>query len=748
MFGARSLRRRSPAGCLLPVAAVVGLGLLLAFRDTLGFVVFRSGYFGAGTLLLASVAQMVVSAVLRRREQPGWPRRRVDAAMAVLAFCIAAALLVGWEDLARDRGLSRTFNWLLGGLYLSILIGHLDDIVWAVRRFVTGTPGGPAPARDVPTGAVLRAGLLVLVLGLLMTTAYSAFATGPDKDRGLSGLVAGWSLVALLLFGPGVFLTRLRWRRYGTDRPGDRRAALGAGLGIGATVLLFVATGALKPLWREGIFGGPGEPTVVINWDARLVERVALEHDGGVVAAEAGPETRLVRTVPPGNYTARGYKGDREVYVETFAVAAAEEKVLSMFAGASGPDGGYLRVLCDDRGVSVTATGASHTFAFSHPGFESVVGQRLRAEEPYQLTIAHGPEVVHSETVRLANGEQRELRIPHIVRPEKAVELRPKAGRFPSDVVRMEIAPDRSAVAVGRFDGPILVFDVATGRERFTVIRKPTDCTAFGFSPDGKRLAYLIRDELDHVLRAVDANDGHPVGKDLKPPPGRSFSNSHALAYSADGNRLAVSAAHNADPDNHWESRILRWDLSTGAEPRELDPLEWQTGTIEQLRFTPNGSEVLAVAGTNTWTAWAWDTRQASRRNESEVDFTYDRVAAGGPVEAVAGWGQLTKRPGVLFSQRRPSGLVFMAGVDAGPIQFGSLAVSPDGGVAAAGVKGGATARWEELPAVRVWDTGTQQPRAVLLGHTDWPLDIAFDRMGTGLVTAAKDGTVRHWRLP
>ena len=84
----------------------------------------------------------------------------------------------------------------------------------------------------------------------------------------------------------------------------------------------------------------------------------------------------------------------------------------------------------------------------------------------------------------------------------------------------------------------------------------------------------------------------------------------------------------------------------------------------------------------------------------------------------------------------------------AGPIRFGSLAVSADGKLAAAGVQGTAQGRWEDRPVVRVWDTGTQKSRAVLLGHTDWPLDLAFDAEGTALVSAGKDGTVRHWRLP
>ena len=31
------------------------------------------------------------------------------------------------------------------------------------------------------------------------------------------------------------------------------------------------------------------------------------------------------------------------------------------------------------------------------------------------------------------------LHVPHVVRPEKSIELKPKTGSFPSDVVRMAI---------------------------------------------------------------------------------------------------------------------------------------------------------------------------------------------------------------------------------------------------------------------------------------------------------------------
>ena len=79
---------------------------------------------------------------------------------------------------------------------------------------------------------------------------------------------------------------------------------------------------------------------------------------------------------------------------------------------------------------------------------------------------------------------------------------------------------------------------------------------------------------------------------------------------------------------------------------------------------------------------------------------------------------------------------------------FGSLAYSPDDRLLAAGTKGLPGLAWEKLAAVHVWDAKTGQERAMLLGHADWPLAIAFDPDGTGVTTASKDGTVRHWRLP
>jgi tRNA A-37 threonylcarbamoyl transferase component Bud32 len=749
----------SPAGFawLVAIALVAAPALLFWTQESFWEGYFRPGYLAPVSMLVTSGLLLAVLWWCRRQSEPPWYRLVLAVAMAAVVGGTLVGLMVSWGEGSYLDKLGGASTWHNGGIGVAAALVITSALFRAIRWLATrpavepqtapaGPPPPPAPAGQ--TTFALGAGGFVVVVGFLATQFAREFVAPDDaKLRAVSFLLGLWSVAGVLAFGPGVFVARRWWRgRLPEERRGDSRAAVLAGLGLGATVMLAVLTVLRTPGLRAELFGpARSGPSLVINWEPGFIDRVVLERDGQVVADAGPPDYRLVPPVGPGEYTARGYRGDHEVYVESFSLGPGGLKVIEMFAGAPGPDGGFLRIDCADRGVSVTASGAGHTFAFSHPGYQSVVGQRLRAGEPYQLTIARGADVLHTETVRLANGERRELHIPHVVRPEDSIELKPKIGSFPSDAVRMEISPDRSAVAVERFDGPILVFDAASGHERFTVERRKSDCTAFGFSPDGKHLAYLTPDGPDRVLRVVDAADGRPVEKDLKPRAGRAFFNSHALAFAADGKRLAVSAAYNAGPDNHWKSQVLRWELAAdGKGWRELDPLVGQDGMIAAVRFTGDGSEVLAAGG--SLTAWSWETGHARLLMATPAEV--DRLAIGGAVEAVSGWVVGAGWPDVVFGRVEPHGRQFVPAANLGPLRYTSLAVSADGSTAAAGTGGLAGLAWEKLAAVHVWDAKTGQERAVLLGHTDWPLSVAFDPDGTGLVTAGKDGTVRHWRLP
>jgi WD40 repeat protein len=408
---------------------------------------------------------------------------------------------------------------------------------------------------------------------------------------------------------------------------------------------------------------------------------------------------------------------------------------------------GHLQVVCDDSDVSVSVEGAEEILSLNNPGQQSVMGRDLHAGVSYRLIITRGTEVLHTEPFCLVAGEQREINIPHIILAEKNINLKPSDGSFPSDVVRMQFSPDRSSVAVARLGGQILVFDAATGLERFTVRRANTHCLAFGFTPDSSRLVYMTPARGDsHVLRIVNVGDGHTVEPDLKSNGSWRIMNARALAFSPDGTRLAISSVTNAGPDNHWESGVFQWEHVRGEGWRELGFLDGLLGMIEDLRFTGDGSEVLAVNGTGLVMGLGWDSKKWSKRWDSPHS-TIDVVAVGRSMEAFAGWSPEPKHASICYWKPGEVPELPVAKITSA-VAFSSLSFSPGDRLLAAGTKGGANGPWEQLVAIRIWDVKAEKDYAILLGHTNWPLAIAFDPAGNQVVTTGNDGTVRTWRVP
>ncbi|MBO0701200.1 MAG: WD40 repeat domain-containing protein, partial [Zavarzinella sp.] len=281
--------------------------------------------------------------------------------------------------------------------------------------------------------------------------------------------------------------------------------------------------------------------------------------------------------------------------------------------------------------------------------------------------------------------------------------------------------------------------------------RPKSHCTAFGFTPDSKRLAYLtaIDEGRDHILRLADATDGHAIGKELREPNGNTFSNSHALAFSPDGKRLAVGTAYNADTPNGWKTQILRWEVARdGTEFRKINPLPRTNGMAKDMRFAPDGDQLLAVTGTSAVVGWSWATGQEDLRTDYPELIT-DLVAVGKSHAAAGAWVPASLQATVADWRLDPkaSGPA-ESNPPMFPVALASVAFSPDDSLLAAGTKGLANIPWEQLAAVHIWERQTGGERAVLLGHADWVLDVAFTPDGKKLVSASKDGTVRTWRLP
>jgi serine/threonine protein kinase/WD40 repeat protein len=272
------------------------------------------------------------------------------------------------------------------------------------------------------------------------------------------------------------------------------------------------------------------------------------------------------------------------------------------------------------------------------------------------------------------------------------------------------------------------VWDTDTGDElcRLLVKEGGGRFDGLAFSPGGKRLAFVVPPlqgvpppgaqppSRDRVLNMdtgapcfptapADANvfvwdvDGRKPAWTLSAAAG--VATPRQLAFSPDGDRLAValSRENEAVPDD--ANQVQIWDTATRKDPRAFGHPDWLPNGVA---FSPDGTR-LAVA---------WHAPMAAALRYERL--TLNDVGTGAEIMA----DELLKtEPG-----SAPPPPVF----------------SPDG-------------RRLTLPAagseVNVCDAGTGVVRYTVRGHAGTPA-VAFSADGTRLLTAGLDGTVKEWAEP
>jgi RNA polymerase sigma factor (sigma-70 family) len=195
-----------------------------------------------------------------------------------------------------------------------------------------------------------------------------------------------------------------------------------------------------------------------------------------------------------------------------------------------------------------------------------------------------------------------------------------------AEVKRMAFSPDARSLAVCyrlNGEGALSVWDVATAGERYRLGNLGPEAACL-FSPDGK----LLATSSDVGLTLRDAATGREVRR-LPGPEGApvAIESNGALvtaaAFSPDGNTLAGVV---------YGGGVLLWDVPSARRlPVSADPAL----PVAQVRFTPDGKELLAVA--EDVIAWDPATGREVRRWPAAGVYVWGAVSPDGKLLAVPG---------------------------------------------------------------------------------------------------------------
>jgi WD40 repeat protein/tRNA A-37 threonylcarbamoyl transferase component Bud32 len=152
---------------------------------------------------------------------------------------------------------------------------------------------------------------------------------------------------------------------------------------------------------------------------------------------------------------------------------------------------------------------------------------------------------------------------------------------FAKGLMALAFAPDGKALATA-VPLKVTVWDVTTGRERFTI--RGHMFTKLAFAPDGQTLALMGGD----TVEVRDVATGH-VRTSFK---GRQFNTVRSLVLAPDGQNLATTSG---------DETVKFWDVVTGQERATLpvDP-----SGVTALAFTPDGQTLATGTGNGMVKLW------------------------------------------------------------------------------------------------------------------------------------------------
>ena len=289
-------------------------------------------------------------------------------------------------------------------------------------------------------------------------------------------------------------------------------------------------------------------------------------------------------------------------------------------------------------------------------------------------------------------------------------------------ILAVAFSPDGRIVAAASSDGVTRLYDTHTGARLVLLIGHATAVTAVEFSPDGKT---IVTGSTDRTARVWVTETGRLL---------------RTLTGHADTVTAAYFAAKGTEIITAGTDRTVQiWDSGTAPD---LKPVVRQSDPITALDVSTDGSQLLVGDARGRTRVWSISQRRflggiRSAGPVTGVAFAPPRlIAVSEPDHAVA------------FS--RSAGLTVTAGNDGirvrgarsfrlhPPSETISIALSPNGGLLAAGAADG---------RVRLWRLETGVLVRTLRGHRAEVLSVAFSPDGKELLSGSRDGDARIWNL-
>ncbi len=273
-------------------------------------------------------------------------------------------------------------------------------------------------------------------------------------------------------------------------------------------------------------------------------------------------------------------------------------------------------------------------------------------------------------------------------------------------VISVAISPDGQTIVSDDADGTMKIWDLATGKLKFTLEGYNDSVILVRISPDGQT---IVSGGNDNTIKIWDLATGQL--KSTLPA-----HNVYLVAISADGQTIVSVSRDNT---------IKIWDLATGKLKSTLN----HKSLVSLVAISPDGQTIVSSSDNKTIKIWDLATGQL----KSTLTHNFYLVAISPDGQTLVSSGNTIKiwdlATGKLKNTLTGHNVWFVA-------------ISPDGRTIVSG--GGYGDK-----TIKIWDLATGKLKNTLTGHNDWIYSIAISPDGRTIVSGGGNdyNTIKVWDL-